>query len=140
MAISNSAVFAEVKVHRQLHGSSSKCGRGLAHSRSRHSAAWKGEGNQYVPIKRGKMSLTSCGVLESSAAGRRTFSPVWGGNILAQLQQFSDHGCLGKVKEGQGALITGLRGSEEYSSVHQSESPRTTPYKPAISLNFYKRA
>lgn len=85
MAISNSAVFAEVKVHRQLHGSSSKCGGGLAHSRSGHSAAWEGEGNQYVPIKKVKMSLTSCGILDSSAAGRRTFSPVGGGHFGANV-------------------------------------------------------
>lgn len=85
MAISNSAVHAEVKVHRQLHGSSSKCGGGLACSRSRHSAAWKGEGNQYVPIKRAKVSLTSWGILESSAVRRRTFYPVWGGHFGAVL-------------------------------------------------------
>lgn len=43
-----------------------------------------------------------------------------------------------KVKEGEGALITGLQGSEEYPSAHQSDSPRTAPYKQAIRLNFYK--
>lgn len=85
MAISNSAILAEVKVHRQLHGSSSKCGGGLARSRSRHNAAWKGEGNQYIPIKRGKMSMMSCGILESSVAGRRTFSSVGGNHFGVNL-------------------------------------------------------
>lgn len=127
MAISNSATLAEVKVHRQLHGSSSKSGGAWARSRSRHSAAWWRKVKEINTFQLRGLKCPwhwAAGYLRGQLLEVWPFSPVvegehFGANNFIGLE----HGCLGKVKKSQGALITGLRRPEDYPSVHQSEYP-----------------